>query len=226
MNYQQEHIMNKIIFVLLSCSALLTACDDANNNTSEGEASLLDKANSLTSDSDETTKAVDSLMESAKESASGAMDAAKEAASDAMASGKDLKDTAVESASAAYESAKESVGETVDNTINTSKEISSAAVAKTSDVIASVCGDDMKQGESIYKKSCNACHGTGVAGSPKLGDTAAWETRIAKGNAILSQHAIEGFKGETGYMPAKGGSMNLSDDDVSLAVEYMVSQSQ
>lgn len=219
--------MNKTILVLLSCSALLTACDNANDTSSEGEASLLDKASSLTSNTDETTTGgLNNLMESAKEGASGAMDAARETASDALASGKDLKDTAVESASAAYDSAKESIGSAVDGTVNATKEMSSAAVAKTSEVIASATSDDSKQGESIYKSSCVACHGSGAAGAPKLGDKTAWESRIAKGNDVLSKHAIEGFKGDTGYMPPKGGYMNLSDEDVSLAVQHMVSQSQ
>jgi cytochrome c5 len=93
-------------------------------------------------------------------------------------------------------------------------------------MIASVGSDDAKQGESIYTSKCIACHGAGIAGAPKLGDKAAWDARIAKGNAVLTRNAIEGFKGTTGYMPAKGGYMTLSDDEVSLAVQYMVSQVQ
>lgn len=216
--------MKNTTLVLLCCSALLAACDKSSDTTntdsadSKGE-SLLDKASSVTG----------SALDSAKETASGTMGAAKDAATDAaseaMTSGKDLKDTAMESASAAVDSAKETVGAAVDSTINTAKEVTSAAVDKTSDVVASVRADD-KQGESVYKKSCVACHATGVAGSPKLGDKAAWESRIAQGSDVMTKHAIEGFKGSTGYMPAKGGFMSLSDDDVVMAVQYMVSQSQ
>ncbi len=132
------------------------------------------------------------------------VESAKETASDAMDAAKDLKDTAVESAGAAVDSVKE----------------------KSDDVIASVTGDDSSKGESVYKKHCVACHGTGVAGSPKLGDKAAWSTRITQGDAVLTQHAIKGFKGETGYMPPKGGFMSLSDDEISVTVQYMVSQAQ
>lgn len=81
-------------------------------------------------------------------------------------------------------------------------------------------------GEATYKAACFACHGTGVAGAPKLGDKAAWKDRIAQGNAKMYEHAIKGFKGKTGVMPAKGGRADLSDDAVKAAVDYMVAQSK
>ena len=160
---------------------------------------------------DNATDTAESVMDSAKKGAGDAMNAAKETATDAVASGKDLKEVATESAAAAVEAVKETT---------------SAAVEKSGDLIAAVTGGDTDKGESIYKKSCNACHGTGVAGSPKLGDKAAWSARISQGNAVLTKHAIEGYKGETGYMPPKGGFMSLSDEDIAATVMYMVSQSQ
>ena len=78
-------------------------------------------------------------------------------------------------------------------------------------------------GEKTYKMACFACHGTGAAGAPKLADKAAWQDRIAQGSAKLHEHAIKGYKGKTGYMPPKGGRMDISDDDVKAAVDYMVS---
>lgn len=72
-------------------------------------------------------------------------------------------------------------------------------------------------GKTVYTASCQACHGAGIAGSPKFGDKAAWADRIKQGTATLQEHAIKGFKG----MPAKGGSA-ASDDEVKAAVEYMV----
>ena len=212
-------IMKNTTLAFLCCSAFLTACDNSSDNSAQGEKSLLDRASSLTSDA--TDSVVDSVkektsdaMDSAKEAASDAMTAGKEAATDAVAAGKDLKETAVDSAGAAVDSVKE---------------MSSAAVEKTSAMIASVGDDDNQddnQGEAIYKKACVTCHGAGVAGSPKLSDKAAWGARIAQGNAVLTQHAIEGFKGKTGYMPPKGGFMSLSDEEISQAVMYMVSQAQ
>jgi cytochrome c5 len=77
-------------------------------------------------------------------------------------------------------------------------------------------------GAAIYKKSCSLCHAGGVAGAPKFGDKAQWTERIAQGNEVLYTHAIKGFKGKTGVMPAKGGSASLTDDQVKAAVDHMV----
>ena len=77
-------------------------------------------------------------------------------------------------------------------------------------------------GKGTYNASCAACHASGAAGSPKLGDKGAWKARIAQGNSTLVDHAINGFKG----MPAKGGNASLSDDAVKAAVKYMVDGSK
>ena len=77
-------------------------------------------------------------------------------------------------------------------------------------------------GKGTYSASCAACHASGAAGSPKLGDKGAWKARIAQGNSTLVDHAINGFKG----MPAKGGNASLSDDAVKAAVKYMVDGSK
>jgi len=79
-------------------------------------------------------------------------------------------------------------------------------------------------GKGTYDKACFVCHAAGVAGAPKLGDKAAWGPRIAQGNDTLYTHALKGFQGKKGMMPAKGGNASLSDDDVKAAVDYMASQ--
>jgi cytochrome c5 len=81
-------------------------------------------------------------------------------------------------------------------------------------------------GKSVYESACVVCHGAGIAGAPKFGDKAAWASRIAQGTATLEQHAIAGYQGSAGFMPAKGGRMDLSDDAVKAAVGHMVSQSR
>jgi cytochrome c5 len=81
-------------------------------------------------------------------------------------------------------------------------------------------------GEEVFNQACTACHGAGVAGAPKLGDAAAWAPRIAKGADTLHKHAIEGFQGQAGFMPAKGGATHLSDKSIINAVDYMVSGSK
>lgn len=83
----------------------------------------------------------------------------------------------------------------------------------------------LAKGQQVYKSACFACHDMGVAGSPKLGDIDAWAPRIAQGAEILLNHAINGYQGKLGYMPPKGGRMDLSDVDVAAAIAYMVSKS-
>jgi len=83
------------------------------------------------------------------------------------------------------------------------------------------------KGEDTYKKVCFACHGTGAAGAPKLGDKAAWAPRIKQGNDTLYTHAIKGFSSKPGsVMPAKGGNPTVADADVKAAVDYMVNASK
>lgn len=81
-------------------------------------------------------------------------------------------------------------------------------------------------GKSIYNKTCALCHGVGAAGAPKPGDKADWEPRIAQGTDMLYKHALEGFTGAKGVMPARGGAASLKDDEVKAAVDYMVAQSK
>lgn len=79
---------------------------------------------------------------------------------------------------------------------------------------------DLAQGEKVFGSTCQACHGTGVLGAPKVGDKAAWAPRIAQGIDTLHTHALAGVK----MMPPKGGNAALKDDDVKAAVDYMVSK--
>lgn len=86
--------------------------------------------------------------------------------------------------------------------------------------------DAATAGKAVYDKACQACHNMGVAGAPKVGDVAGWTDRIKQGMATLNDHAINGYQGANGVMPAKGGNMSLSDDEVKNAVAYMVEASQ
>lgn len=81
-------------------------------------------------------------------------------------------------------------------------------------------------GEEVFNMACLACHGAGVAGAPKMGDKAAWAARIAKGGETLHKHAIEGFQGTAGFMPPKGGRMDLADKSIINAVDFMVAGSK
>lgn len=82
------------------------------------------------------------------------------------------------------------------------------------------------KGKAVFGKTCALCHASGVAGAPKPGDRADWGPRIAQGNDILYKHALEGFTGSKGAMPARGGGTSLSDDEVKAAVDFMTAQSR
>ncbi len=81
-------------------------------------------------------------------------------------------------------------------------------------------------GEKVFDSSCGICHSNGVAGAPVVGEANDWTLRIAQGIDVLVAHAIDGFEGNSGNMPAKGGFAQLSDEQVRAAVEFMVESSQ
>lgn len=81
-------------------------------------------------------------------------------------------------------------------------------------------------GPQVFNEACIACHGSGIGGAPMLTDKDNWAARIAKGVDTLKQHALHGFQGDSGVMPPKGGRVDLSDDEIRGAVEYMVSQAK
>ena len=81
-------------------------------------------------------------------------------------------------------------------------------------------------GKHVYESACVACHGAGIAGAPKVGNSGLWGTRIAKGLDALYASAINGVQGSAGVMPAKGGNAALSNAEVKAAVDYIVAQSK
>jgi c(7)-type cytochrome triheme protein len=78
---------------------------------------------------------------------------------------------------------------------------------------------DQSNPRAIYELSCVGCHGTGVLGAPKLGDTAQWAPRAKAGIDVLVRSAIAGTdKG----MPPKGGRPDLSPIQLRAVIEYMM----
>jgi len=75
-------------------------------------------------------------------------------------------------------------------------------------------------GEKIYRQACQMCHEAGVAGAPMTGDAAAWAARIEQGRDKLVSTAINGI----GVMPPKGGQSQLSDEEVAMAVDFLIQQ--
>ena len=78
-------------------------------------------------------------------------------------------------------------------------------------------------GKRVYEANCAGCHDAGVAGAPKPGDKAAWKERLTQGIEAINKKSIEGFDGKTGMMPPKGGNAILTDEEVTNAVTFMVS---
>lgn len=85
--------------------------------------------------------------------------------------------------------------------------------------MASEGGKLNPSGEKLYKSACIACHSTGAANAPKLGNKKAWEPIIARGMDEMMHVTING----KGSMPARGGT-KADDDALRAAVEYMVSR--
>ena len=79
----------------------------------------------------------------------------------------------------------------------------------------------LQAGNIVYVAVCAACHDSGTAGAPKLGDNAAWDTRLSQGYDTLIKHAVEGIRA----MPAKGGNPDLDNLEVERAVVYLVNKS-
>lgn len=116
--------------------------------------------------------------------------------------------------------------------------LSDRAIAERLEPVGSVCveGEDCgsqmadagaassepRDGATVYSSGCAACHDSGAAGAPKIGDAGAWAPRIDKGMETLVKHAYEGFNA----MPAKGMCSNCSEEEIAAAVEYIVGKSQ
>jgi len=144
------------------------------------------------------------VVETAQTTAPNAVEQVKAAAADAVAAGQEMVGGAVDKA-------KEPVaGGTV------------AAPTGAASSGAEPVEVDLKKGQQVYQVACFACHGTGAAGAPKLGDAAAWAPRIAQGSEMLLKSALSG----KGAMPPKGGRVDISDMDITAAVAYLIKESQ
>lgn len=89
---------------------------------------------------------------------------------------------------------------------------------------AAAGGGGARTGKQVFQAVCINCHGSGVAGAPKVGDKKAWAPRIAKGVDALMQSALHGVSGTA--MVARGTCGDCSDQELHNAVEYMISQSK
>lgn len=105
--------------------------------------------------------------------------------------------------------------------VNTSatQQVASMTTEKTQD--AAPTKPKSRSGEEVYTAACASCHKTGIMSAPKLGDKAAWTTRLEQGLPTLIEHANKGFK----VMPAKGGCASCTDAEIEAAVKYLIGHS-
>lgn len=75
-------------------------------------------------------------------------------------------------------------------------------------------------GEMIYSRVCAACHDSGAAGAPRMVAAEMGERLSDKGRETLVSNAIDGINA----MPARGGRSDLSDEQVTASVDYMLDQ--
>ena len=92
-------------------------------------------------------------------------------------------------------------------------------VAET-DVAETTIESVVTNGQTIYEQACAMCHVSGLAEAPIPGDMAGWAERLPLGRDVLVASVIDG----KGVMPPKGGQLQLTDDDIGDAVDYMLSQ--
>ena len=82
-------------------------------------------------------------------------------------------------------------------------------------------------GPQVYNDICYLCHAApGVGGAPILGDGEVWAPRIAQGMDLLQDRVINGYQGELGFMPPKGGRLDLSDEEIIAALDFMLGEAQ
>jgi cytochrome c5 len=102
-----------------------------------------------------------------------------------------------------------------------SEEAIAARLQPVGSIELKVAGDmaTMKTGEQVFQAQCSACHTSGAAGAPKIGDAAAWGPRITQGYEALLTSSLKG----KGNMGAQGGG-DFSDFEIGRAVVYLANQ--
>lgn len=76
----------------------------------------------------------------------------------------------------------------------------------------------LEDGRQAFEKHCRKCHDNPASGAPAASDKGDWENRSQLWQAVLTEHAKEGYL----EMPARGGAQGASDYEVEAATEYML----
>lgn len=81
-------------------------------------------------------------------------------------------------------------------------------------------GPELTKGKQVVDGTCKVCHAQGINGAPMLGNAKMWSKRLQQGEDVLVSHAISGFNMQ--MMPPRGGNPDLTDEEIRLAVRYMM----
>ncbi len=77
-------------------------------------------------------------------------------------------------------------------------------------------------GKQVYEQTCSICHDSGKMGAPRLGNRAGWLNRLKQhGIKRLYQRTTSGYNS----MPKKGACDRCDEQQLLLAVNYMLQQS-
>jgi cytochrome c5 len=102
-----------------------------------------------------------------------------------------------------------------------SGEAGAAALAEAQAAAAATAepaGEVVVDGPTVYGGLCKTCHDAGVAGAPVPGSDDMVQREAERGLAGLVQNAINGLNA----MPPRGGDMSLTDEQIQVAVEFML----
>ena len=92
--------------------------------------------------------------------------------------------------------------------------------------VVSVVTDTVRaplSGPQVYNAICYLCHAApGVGGAPVLGDSTVWTPRLSQPAELIEDHVINGYQGELGYMPPKGGRLDFTDEEILEAIDFML----
>jgi cytochrome c5 len=101
--------------------------------------------------------------------------------------------------------------------------VSAESLAVDNTQFLSFSGESLQAGRKLWLENCKGCHAYGTAGAPIPMHANDWRPRVIKSREVLYDHAINGFFGpDDTMMPERGGNPDLTDAQVKLAVDYMV----
>ena len=103
-------------------------------------------------------------------------------------------------------------------TLERIKPIGEVSIDSSSAVASTGTSNQTERSGEVYNTKCQVCHSSGMNGAPKYASLEDWAPRIERGIDNLVIVAIAG----NGGMPARGACMDCSDNEIKLAVQYMI----